>query len=145
MTRGWPGWEQSRVGKSGLVSLQNQSIREKMDRPDTNPGFKGRPKHRKEGWTRDNYIQSQIRGDGKLKINMEWRTSDGLEFTGGIVLLKSKVFGRKKIKGSKRNRKKICYLWLRENLRFNDNYNIKELYNSIINIYNISCQRRITD
>ena len=48
MTRGWPGWEQSRLGKDGLVSLQNQSIREKMDRPNTNPEFKGRRKDRTE-------------------------------------------------------------------------------------------------
>ena len=48
MTRGWPGWKQGRVGKDGLVSLQNQSIRENMDRSDTNPEFKGRRKHRTE-------------------------------------------------------------------------------------------------
>jgi len=71
-----------------------------MDRPNTNPEFKGRRKHRTEGWTRDSSIQSQIRGDGQLKINVEWRTWDGLEFTEGIVLLKSKVFGRKKFKRS---------------------------------------------
>jgi hypothetical protein len=106
-----------------------------MDRPDTNPEFKGRRKHRTEEWTRKNYIHSQIRGDGKLRINVEWRTWDGLEFTGVIVLLKSKVIGRKK----------IGYLCPRENLRFNDNYNLKELYNSIIHISNISCQRRNTD
>ena len=88
-------------------------------------------------------MQSQIRGDGQLKINAEWRTWDGLEFR-GIVLLKSKVFGRKKIKGSKRETKN-GYLCLRENLRFNDNYNLKELYNSIINISNISCQRQYTE
>jgi len=27
-------------------------------------------------------MQSQIRGDGQLKINVEWRTWDGLEFRG---------------------------------------------------------------
>ena len=49
-------------------------------------------------------MQSQIRVDGKLKINVEWRTWDGLVFTGVIVLLKSKVFGRKKIKRPNRDR-----------------------------------------
>jgi hypothetical protein len=48
MTRGWPVWNQNRVGKDGLVSLQNQSILEKMDRPGAKPEFKGRRKHRTE-------------------------------------------------------------------------------------------------
>jgi hypothetical protein len=48
MTRRCPGWKQSRMGKDGLIRLQNQSIREKMDRPDTNPEFKGQRKHRTE-------------------------------------------------------------------------------------------------
>ena len=106
MTRGRSVWIQNRVGKDGLVSLQNQSIREKMDSPEAKPEFKGRRKHRTEEWTRDNYIQSQIRGGGQLKINVECRTWDGLEFTGVIVLLKPKVIGRKKIKGPVRDRQK---------------------------------------
>ena len=52
----------------------------------------------------DGQIQTQIRVDGKLKINVEWRTWDGLVFTGVIVLLKSKVFGRRKIKRPNRDR-----------------------------------------
>jgi len=39
-------------------------------------------------------MQSQIRGDGQLKINVEWRTWDGLEF-GGHSLIKVKSLWEK--------------------------------------------------
>ena len=67
---------------------------------------------------------------------MRWSRIHG---GGGIILLKSKIFGRKKIKvlnGIDKNR-----LSMPEG----ESYNIKELYNSIINISNISCQHRNTD